>query len=503
MNPYDAVPYPSHAFPATAPDRLATVGALFGLHTPPPDRARVLELGSSSGGNLLPHAAAFPASEVLGLDLSELQVQLGQRTIAELGLSNARLEVADLATWEPEPGAWDYVICHGVYSWVPPEVQRAILRTCARALSPHGVAVVSWNSNPGWHIHGVVRDAMRFLVDPDAPLAHRAARAQDVLRVLAGVTTTGGEPSPHVRTLATLAGQLEQLPDSYVAHEYLEAHNQPLYLAEVTRHAAAAGLRYLCDSHLGDTLPQLHPPEIAARLQGLASSQIELEQYLDFLFCRPFRSSLLVRGDAPLRRDLGQVDLSGCWLALPEPPGPEEPPLSAALLRHVNAAWPGAVPFEEAALAAIHEVEGPSGTPSGPAGVGPPGAARAWATQYAQLTQAALTAFLRGTLRLHRHPQALPRRAGDRPTAWPYARRQAGRQHLVCNLWHDTRVLDPLDLLLLGWCDGAHTLDQLAARLAPVLEAWRRQQPTDRTTDPVAEVRARLDALAHQGLFVA
>ena len=139
MNTYDDVPYPSHAFAATAPDRLAVLGAIFGLETPDPRTARVLELGSSAGGNLLPFAAEYPGGRALGLDLSPRQVAFGRRTVEALGLENLALEVADLATWRPEPGAWDYVICHGVYSWVPEGVQAAILRICREALSPHGV----------------------------------------------------------------------------------------------------------------------------------------------------------------------------------------------------------------------------------------------------------------------------------------------------------------------------------------------------------------------------
>src|SRR5262245_9200216 len=46
---YDEVPYSSEAFPQAHPDRLATVGRLFGLQTTSVERCRVLELGCASG----------------------------------------------------------------------------------------------------------------------------------------------------------------------------------------------------------------------------------------------------------------------------------------------------------------------------------------------------------------------------------------------------------------------------------------------------------------------
>ncbi len=466
VNPYDDVPYPSHAFAATAPHRLAALGALFGMDTPDPASARVLELGSSSGGNLVAHAAAWPDSRCLGLDLSPRQVALGQGVARELGLANLTLEVADLLAWRPEPGAWDYVICHGVYSWVPAEVQAAILQTCRAALAPGGVAVVSWNANPGWHVQGVVRDAMRYLVDPAAPLAHRSARAQDVVRVLA----SGVGDTPHGRTLARLSAQLELLPDSYVAHEYLEAFNTPLYLAEFTRQAAAAGLRYLCDSHVAGGMMAMQPPDVSAWLGGVASRQVEAEQYLDFVHCRPFHTSLLVGGHEPLRRDLREVDLAGWWVARPAP-GEGLPLALGAAMARVAEVWPRAVRFDEVA----GDVEDRRG-----------------------LIDATLAAFFAGELALTRHPRAGAVAAGERPEAWAAARAQAGRGHMVANLWHDTLALAPLDLLLLRRCDGQRTVAELAEGLAPVLA---RLDGLEGSAEEV--VRGRLAELSARGLFVA
>src|SRR5262249_21258700 len=159
---YDEVPYTSHPFPQTHPDRLATVATLMGLRPAPVQRCRVLELGCVSGGNLIPMVATLPESRFVGLDLSLLQIESGRRQAEALGLKNVELLNRNLREVGPDLGQFDYVICHGVYSWVPPEIRDKILAICSQNLAPDGVAYVSYNTYPGWHMRGMIRDMMSY-----------------------------------------------------------------------------------------------------------------------------------------------------------------------------------------------------------------------------------------------------------------------------------------------------------------------------------------------------
>ena len=147
---YDAVPYASHPFPQSAPENLEAIAHLFGLAACPPAQARVLELGCASGGNLIPLAARYPQLQAVGIDLSTVQVQQGQQDIARAGLGNVTLQNMNLEEVDASLGQFDYIICHGVYSWVPPAVQTAILRIASENLAPDGVAYISYNTYPGW-----------------------------------------------------------------------------------------------------------------------------------------------------------------------------------------------------------------------------------------------------------------------------------------------------------------------------------------------------------------
>ena len=98
-----------------------------GVPVAPVQTARVLEVGSAVGGHLLPMAMALPGAHFTGFDLAEEQVARASAAAKELGLTNVTFVEADIREFEPDPGTFDFVIAHGIYSWVPPDVRDALL----------------------------------------------------------------------------------------------------------------------------------------------------------------------------------------------------------------------------------------------------------------------------------------------------------------------------------------------------------------------------------------
>ena len=88
---YDDAPYKSKTFYYTQPGRQQMVLKLLGFKTPDLKNARVLEIGCSFGGNIIPFALENPKAEVIGIDLSSVQIEEGNRIIENLGLENIRL----------------------------------------------------------------------------------------------------------------------------------------------------------------------------------------------------------------------------------------------------------------------------------------------------------------------------------------------------------------------------------------------------------------------------
>lgn len=512
MDSYDRIPYESHPFPDASPAALAALARLHGLAPPPPSRCRVLELGCAAGGHLIPLAFHHPGSEFLGLDLSHVQVEAGNRLIEALGLTNCRLEQADVADFEVAEGGFDYVIAHGLYSWVPETVRPAILALCRRALGPTGVAYLSYNTQPGWGQRGVLRDLflwhLRDLDDPE----ERLRQAADLAGRLRPVVTGGrARISPLATELERLAGR----PASYLAHEYLEPHNRAFMLWEFVADARAAGLRYVADTELHAALPSAYGEAVEALLADV-DDPVAVEQYLDFLSNRGFRQSLLCRDDAPPTA-LDPAHLESLWLAadlapprkldlarakpqpFSDPAGGREEvhhPLVKAALAVLHQAYPGALPCP----ALLDEAAGR---------VAAAGAAHLAGQRDAALAELFGLAAYQSIALLPEAPPAAAGVAGDHPQASALARLQTTQGWTqVATVHHRGLELDAFARELLLRLDGnrgpVELVEEMLALMGPggPLEGLAAGQRADRLRPRVrANVEALLELFRRNGLL--
>lgn len=312
---YDEVPYRSLPLRQTHLDHLATVASLFGFAATSIERCRVLEIGCAAGGNLIPMAASYPGSEFVGIDFSPVQIGQGAADVEALGLRNIRLLAMDVMDFDASFGAFDYIIAHGIYSWVPQNVQNRILALCASQLTASGIAIISYNTLPGWRMLAIVRDAMRYqtrgIGDPKA----RVAQARATLAFLS--ESVAGDDSAYGRLLRMAAENLRQKPDYYVLHEYLEETNEPLYFHEFIERAERHHLRYLGEADLKLMLSTGLSATTTQTLNRIATDLLGREQVLDFLRNRTFRQTMLIRDGPPLDRKVSPERVKSLWIAAP------------------------------------------------------------------------------------------------------------------------------------------------------------------------------------------
>ena len=308
MYHYDSLPYASDPFAETHPQTLAMLAQLLGVPAAPPAACRVLELGCAAGGNLIPMAWHLRGSEFVGIDLEQRHVDEGRSVIAELDLQNITLRQGDIALLGEELGEFDYIIAHGVFSWVPQAVREAMLSLYGRLLKPQGIGYISYNTSPGWHVRGMVREMVLFHTRGiDDPLA-RLNAAMAFIDMYA--ETLRSQTAPLSRHLLLELESLQVAHPSYVYHEYLEADNQPLLFSDFVGLAGRHGLRYLCESRLESMFPSglgEQAERFLERLDGSASH----EQYLDFFSQRTFRQTLLVHDNVRPDYDIDLERLEG------------------------------------------------------------------------------------------------------------------------------------------------------------------------------------------------
>ncbi|CAM5197282.1 class I SAM-dependent methyltransferase [Oligella ureolytica] len=305
---YDTLPYDSYSFAYSHPARLSAVARLFGLTPPENKQFRVLELGSASGGNIIPLAMYYPDVEVVGIDYSSVQVEQGQKLIKSLKLEDrVQLICQSITDIDKDLGQFDYIICHGVYSWVPTEVQDAIITTIQNHLTPNGVAYVSYNVYPGWKRLEIIRDMMLYHTRDmkESKPQERMAQGRAIVEFIRNMS----HEKSGIRQMIDAPWEgLKNKADNYLAHEFLESVNQPCYFLDFSEKLTEHKLTYLADAEPHLSFIQGMPEEkIKELIAASRSNQVMLEQYLDFLYFRQFRKSLIVHQSAAssIKRKVG------------------------------------------------------------------------------------------------------------------------------------------------------------------------------------------------------
>ncbi len=319
---YDALPYPGYSFPETHLSRLAAIGRLHGLDAPDPRRARVLELGCGTGINLLAMAQLFPDARFHGVDVSSVHTHQAIATAQATGICNTTFRCLDLLSLEKDPNGYDYILCHGVYSWVPDHVRQAILGIIRESLRPAGIALLSYNCRPGWDFRGALRGMMLMHAGEKDSIGERVIRSRDLMRFL---TNEVSKETAYGRFLQEESAYLEGREDAYIAHEMLEAENKAFYLRDFMKEASDYGLSYLGDARAMVTGVEELRPAPANWIREAASTPLEREQYLDFIRMRMFRSTLLCRtgigtSESSESSRIGGLQVCG-WIRLKQPYG--------------------------------------------------------------------------------------------------------------------------------------------------------------------------------------
>ena len=478
---YDDVPYESHPYPQSHPDRLATIATLFGMKPAPIAKCRVLELGCAAGGNLIPLAASLPGSEFVGIDGSARQVADGQQLIDALKLENIKLRTTDFNdVVESNEQPFDYIIAHGVYSWINDSLQDKLLEICGKLLAPNGVAYVSYNTFPGWHYRGMIRDMMLYHVEQFPEPATKATQARALLEFLAQSLQSSTE-DPFPAMLRQNLDLIRRQTDSYLLHDHLEEVNDPVYFYQFVERAQKQGLQYLGESDFATMLTNMYPKEVTETLQRVAKDIVRMEQYMDFLRNRTFRQTLLCKSDLTLKRNVTPQDMTQFRIASPvEVPEkldirsvqPEtfkvgastttlttSVPIVKAALQHLAEIWPHSVPFDR--LLQVSRSKLSSVTIRDQNMVN---------AEVQALGSAILTGYTVRLLELHTHEPEFITEVSDKPRATDLSREQAKRGGRVTNLRHEMVNLDEFSRRTLQLLDGTRDRNALLDSMAALVK---------------------------------
>ena len=306
INSYDDFPYESYPYPKSNPTHLRTIAKLFGVEAPKLENARILELGCASGGNLMPFAYMYPNAEAIGVDFSVKQINDGKKLVKKAGLKNLELKHMSITDIDSSFGKFDYIIAHGVYSWVPGEVREKMLEVAGNYLTDNGIAYISYNTLPGWNMVRTIRDMMIYHSSSISGEKQKVNQARLLLEFLKD--STEGSKSAYAQFLRNEAELLSKQPDHYIRHEHLEDNNHQFYFHEFMKDAGKYNMQYLGDSSISSMYMDNLPKKASEKLSEIKDI-VRLEQYMDYVTNRRFRSTILCKNNVKINRSLQFNDI--------------------------------------------------------------------------------------------------------------------------------------------------------------------------------------------------
>ena len=480
LTPYDEIAYPTFPISYTHPDRLATVATHFGMKPAPVERCRVLELGCSTGTNLLAMAVALPESEFVGVDLAARPIAQGKARVDALGLKNLAFRQIDLLEMAPDYGKFDYILVHGLYTWIPPEVRDQILAICKGSLQPQGIAYVSYNTFPGCYSRLMIREMMLFHNRDFHDPQQKMQQAITLLKLLANSRT---EPQNYTKVLQDEFERMSKRSKEALYHDELAEVFQPVYFYQFMEHAQRHELQFLGEADFFEMHTGGLTPQAKEVLDKISDDIILREQYLDFMRGRAFRKTLLCHKNVKLDRSGKSVSVRSYYVssqARPNSPAPDfspaaketftsgngaelttANPLGRALLWYLIESHPQRIPFEKL----VTEVESRARQRLGFV----PKPDQDCASDLADFVWQMYSA---GLLDLHLHVPPFATQVGERPVASPLARIEAQDSDVITTLHHRSlRLGDALQRGLVMLMDGTRDHDALRKDLLKLFES--------------------------------
>jgi SAM-dependent methyltransferase len=289
---YQKDPYPAMSHPTGHPSIIAATALLGGLRLPPTAQLRILEIGCSTGHHILPIAQAYPAARITAIDLSAPAIADAKRLAAHAGISNVDFLRADVNTWQAPSKAFDLIIAHGFFSWVNDNAKSALLRLCRHALVKQGVAMISYNTQPGWALRQPLREMAITL---------RQCNAQDnsALGAMNWIASAIGQrDDAYGRYLHEIVSDAIAKGEQQLKFDELGPVNDPCYFSQFVNWCEQAGFTYFGDAD--STLAQHSLLDASAQqhLHSLAQNPLLHEQMADFLTGRTFRCSVIGHREA-------------------------------------------------------------------------------------------------------------------------------------------------------------------------------------------------------------
>ncbi|HEX2580917.1 MAG TPA: class I SAM-dependent methyltransferase [Dongiaceae bacterium] len=257
-----------------------------------------LELGCGFGLSTTTYAGCFPKGQFYAVDFNPAHIDHAVRQASRLGIDNVHFlersfeQVLD----EPLPD-FDYIVLHGIWSWVNADMRNAICRIIEKKLKPGGLVYISYNCLPGWAPEAPLR---KWLYEFGTALGSDSLSGiKEGLRTLQQAKTV--KDGYFRNNLDPVLASFEKKEPRYLAGEYMNEEWHLDYSVDVADAMASAKLSFVGSATLAENFQELIlSKEGMDFVRDLNNTRLR-QLAEDFLAMRRFRRDVFVRGNLPQR----------------------------------------------------------------------------------------------------------------------------------------------------------------------------------------------------------
>jgi|GEM_PF-1469132 len=268
-----------------------------------------LEFGCGNGYNTNLLAACYPSAQFIANDFVPSHIQTARRLAERAGLGNVRfLEKSFKDLLGEQLPEFDYIVMHGIYTWVGEENRQIIRDIVAKHLKPGGLLYVSYNCLSGNSDLLALRRVLQHAVASHGTenIEQRIQKAFETLSFL------DDKQLPFHAKYPQLLDKLEFLKGEeleYVAHEMLATSWDLFDVVDVSDFWSPLGLQYIGHAHLPDNFPHYRMPQKLVELLDQHQRSPFAEVLVDLAMAESFRRDVYQKDSIPLQ---GQQHAAQC-----------------------------------------------------------------------------------------------------------------------------------------------------------------------------------------------
>lgn len=283
-----------------SPLKLSLATALKSIHPPElnqPFNYCELACGRGYTTNLL--ASCYPQAQFYANDFNPNHIVEAQKLAQTADTKNVHFFDDSFKEFlDRDLPSFDFIVLHGIYSWISTENRQAIVEFIRKKLKVGGLVYLSYNALPGWAVAMPMQGLMmRYKKHSSEPILQSIENALHFTGKL--IESNAGYFVQNPALKSRYEG-LKSQNRHYLAHEYFNEEWNSFYFDQVAEELNEAKLNFVGSAQFIDYIDILNLSEQAVQELNQIKDPIYREVVRDFYVNTQFRRDIFARGKVPM-----------------------------------------------------------------------------------------------------------------------------------------------------------------------------------------------------------